>query len=129
MICGTATELRKQLLRIALREIIVRLNPDNQELELILHWQGDACTQLSVKKRATPVGSKARESLVELVGKLADSLDDGEIARILNMKNLTTPRDLRWTKDRVQAFRAHHALRRGKRGQPENVLTGQQARE
>jgi hypothetical protein len=40
------------------------------------------------------VGSKADPSLTELVVKLAASLDDGEIARILNMKKLRTPRDL-----------------------------------
>ena len=57
-------------------------------------------------------------------------LGDGEIARILNMKKLSTPRGLRWTQDRVQAFRAHHRIRKAKqRAAAEDVLTGQQARE
>ena len=49
---------------------------------------------VSIKKRATPVGCRADPSLVELVRGLAETLADGEIARILNMKKLTTPRDL-----------------------------------
>ncbi len=39
-----------------------------------INWEGDACTQLTVKKRATPVGSKTDGSLVELVAKLSPSL-------------------------------------------------------
>ena len=68
--------------------------------------------ELAVSKRATPVGSKADSSLTELVRDLALSLDDGEIARILNMKKMTTPRDLRWSQDRVRAFRSHHRIRK-----------------
>jgi hypothetical protein len=125
----TPTTLRKQLLRSAIREIVAIHKPEDQRLELTIHWEGDACTQLTVKKRATPVGSRADGSLVELVTKLCPSLGDGEIARILNMKKLLTPRGLRWTMDRVQRFRAHHGIRKPKQTTPEDVLTGQQARQ
>ena len=124
---NTLTTLRKQLLRIAIREIIVSC--DGALLVLKLHWVGDTYTQLTVKKRATPVGSKTDPSLTELVAKLADNLDDAQIARILNMKKLTTPRDLRWTKDRVQAFRARNKICQGKNTHDPDVLTGQQARD
>lgn len=124
----TPATLRKQLLRTAIREIVVVLEPGQQRLEFTIHWQGDACTQLAVKKRATPVGSKTDVSLVELVTELTASLGDGEIARILNMKGLLTPRGLRWTMDRVQRFRAHHDIHKPKQTPAEDVLTGQQAR-
>jgi hypothetical protein len=123
------TTLRKQLLRAAIREIVVIHKPDDQQLEFTIHWEGDACTQLTVKKRATPVGSRTDGSLIELVTKLSPSLGDGEIARILNMKKLLTPRGLHWSMDRVKSFRAHHRIRTAKRAAPEDVLTGQQARE
>jgi len=123
----TPTTLRKQLLRVAIREVVVQR--EGRELAFTVHWAGDTCTALTVNKRATPVGSRSDTSLVELVRKLADTLDDGETARILNMKKLRTPRDLRWTKDRVQAFRSHHHIRLGERTDGSEVLTGQQARD
>ena len=55
-------------------------------------------------------------------------LGDGEIARILNMKKLKTPRDLPWTSDRVQAFRSAHHIKQTKPVVDPNVLTGLQAR-
>jgi len=125
----TPTALRKKLLRTSIREIVVTHNRDSQQIELVLHWQGDVCTRLAVKKRATPVGSKADGSLVELVKELSRSLGDAEIARILNMKKMTTPRGLRWTMDRVRHFRAHHGIRQAKPVATGDVLTGQQARE
>jgi DNA invertase Pin-like site-specific DNA recombinase len=125
----TPTTVRKQLLRSAIREIVAILKPEDQRLELTIHWEGDACTQLTVKKRATPVGSRADDSVVKLVTKLTPTLGDGEIARILNMKKLLTPHGLRWTLDRVKNFRAHHHMRRTKQPAAEDVLTGQQARQ
>jgi DNA invertase Pin-like site-specific DNA recombinase len=124
----TPTPLRKQLLRAAIREVIARR--EGAKLAFTIHWVGDTCTQLAVNKRATPVGSKTDPSLTELVQKLAAaSLDDAEIARILNMKKITTPRDLRWTKDRVKDFRSRHRIRIGPKPDPKEVLTGQQARD
>ncbi|HZO16024.1 MAG TPA: recombinase zinc beta ribbon domain-containing protein [Polyangiaceae bacterium] len=123
----TSTKLQKQLLRLAIVEVIVQR--DGGQLTFTIHWTGNACTKLIVQKRATPVGSRADASLLELVVMLADTLDDAEIARILNMKKLRTPRDLRWTKDRVNAFRSHHHIRLRKRIADPDVLTGQQARE
>lgn len=123
----TPTTLRKQLLRAALREVVVKR--DDDRLAFTLHWVGDACTQLSIKKRATPVGSRTDPSLIELVRELADTLDDGEIARILNMKKLATPRGLSWTSDRVASFRSHNRIKLGHRADDPNVLTGQQTRD
>jgi hypothetical protein len=123
----TPTELRKQLLRAAIVEVVVR--HDGGKLAFSIHWAGNVCTSLSIQKRATPVGSKADASLTELVEKLARTLDDGEIARILNMKKLPTPRGLRWTNDRVKAFRAHHRIHQGTQASDSDILTGLQARQ
>ena len=123
----TLTSLRKQLLRVAIREVVVQR--DGRQLAFTVHWAGNTCTQLSVNKRATPVGSRTDPSLTELVRNLTESLDDGEIARILNMKKLRTPRDLRWTKDRVQSFRTRHRIKQCKKIDDTDVLTGQQARD
>lgn len=123
----TPITLRKQLLRVAVREVVVQR--DGKKLAFTIHWAGDTCTELTVNKRATPVGSKTTPSLTELVRRLADTLDDGEIARILNMKKLRTPRDLQWTKDRVQSFRARQRIPKCNKADDPDVLTGQQARD
>lgn len=123
----TPNKLRKQLLRAAVMEVVVKR--EGKQLAFTIHWVGNTCTELAIRKRATPVGSKADASLTELVANLADTLDDGQIARVLNMKKLLTPRELRWTKDRVRAFRSHHRIRQGRRlTQNPDVLTGEQAR-
>jgi hypothetical protein len=90
----TSPKLRKQLLRVAVVDVVVQR--DDGQMRFTIHWAGNTCTRLTVNKRATPVGSKADASLTELVAKLAETLDDGETARILNMKKLRTPRDLLW---------------------------------
>jgi DNA invertase Pin-like site-specific DNA recombinase len=119
--------MRKQLLRAAVEEIIVKHDRDNEKLNVVIHWKGGSHTQINVKKRATPVGSKAGEDLIVLVRKLSDSLNDAEIARILNMKKKTTPRGLFWTQDRVNNFRKAHKIRPIKRSVDPNLLSGQNA--
>jgi DNA invertase Pin-like site-specific DNA recombinase len=122
----TPTPLRKQLLRAAIREVVVQR--EGEQLTLAVHWVGGACTHPTIKKRATPVGSRTDPSLTELVTLLAQSLSDGEVARILNMKKVRTPRDLQWTSDRVQAFRSVHHIKQCNPVLDPNVLTGLQAR-
>lgn len=101
--------LKKRLIRAAILEIVVTHQPDKQRLEAVIHWQGGVHTRVHVEKRATPKGSRADPELIELVRAIA-SVSDAEIARILNMKKITTPRGLRWTLDRVRSFRAQHHI-------------------
>lgn len=119
--------MKKQLIRAAIEEIIVKHDPDNQRLDVVIHWKGGVHTQLYVPKRATPVGSKADESLVTLVRNLSVTLGDDEVARILNMKKTTTPRGMSWTKDRVREFRKHHRIRLGKPEKNPDLMSGNQA--
>ncbi len=103
-------KLKKNLLRSAIREILVKYEPERVRLEVTIHWKGGVHTRIHVEKRDTPRGSKADPSLLELVSKLAQELSDPEIARILNMKKIETPQGLRWTQDRVRDFRKYHRI-------------------
>jgi hypothetical protein len=120
--------LKKRILRAAIFEIIVEHKPVHQRLELIIHWQGGVHTKVQVKKRVTPVGSKTDPSLLGTVGDLA-GLGDAGIARVLNMKGITTARGHRWTKDRVLSFRRKHRIKATDAQDNEEYMTGAQVAE
>ncbi len=120
-------KLKKRILRSAIQEVLVKHEPDHQRLEVTVHWRGGAHSRIHVRKRATPIGSKADRSLVELVRELAAELPDAEIARILNMKKLETPRGLRWTQERVNSFRKQHRIRAGSRTSSDDRMTMNEA--
>ena len=86
--------LKKRIVRAAVEEVFVTHQPDQQQLEITIHWKGGAHTRAHVKKRATPRGSKATPELVGLVCQLSQEIGDAEIARILNMKKSKSPQGL-----------------------------------
>ena len=119
-------KIKKMLLRTAIQEIVVLHQPDKQRIEATIHWQGGVHTRIHVRKRATPIGSKTDLSLIEMVRKLR-SLSDEDIARILNMKKITTPRNLKWSKDRVTNFRKANHIRAIRDNDHERYMTCRQA--
>jgi hypothetical protein len=80
-------------------------------LNFVIHWNGGTHTNLSVKIRRRRKGSKTDLSLIELVKNLATRIDDAEIARVLNMNDLQTPKGYQWNKDRVINFRRAHKIK------------------
>jgi len=120
-------KLKKRIIRTAIREVLVKHEVEEQRLEVTIHWMGGAHSRIHVAKRATPVGSKTDPSLAELVRTLATELSDAEIARILNMKKLATPRGLRWTQDRVESFRKRQRIRARPRERDPDVLNMNEA--
>lgn len=120
-------KIKKRILRTAIHEVIVKHDAEAQRLEVTIHWKGGVHSRIHVAKRATPVGSKADPSLVDLVRTLAAELSDAEIARILNMKKLPTPRGTPWTQDRVEGFRRQHRIRADKCPRDPDALTMSEA--
>ena len=84
-------KLKKNLLRSAIQEVIVKHEASRECLAVKIHWKGGAHTRIYVAKRKRPRGSKAAPSLLELVRRLSKELSEPEIARILNMKKIETP--------------------------------------
>jgi DNA invertase Pin-like site-specific DNA recombinase len=103
--------LKKRLIRLFIKETIVTYDPDSNLLNFVIHWNGGTHTNLSVKIRRRRKGSKTDLSLIELVKKLATRIDDAEIARVLNMNDLQTPKGYQWNKDRVINFRRAHKIK------------------
>jgi hypothetical protein len=116
-------KLKKRLLRAAIHEILVKHEPEQQRLEVTIHWQGGAHSRIHVPKRAENGFKKAAPSLVNVVRELAAELPDADITRILNMQRVPTPKGHRWTQDRVEAFRHHHGIALGKPKKNPDILT------
>lgn len=119
-------ETRKRILRTLLVEIVASV-VDN-EIHLLLHWQGGDHTQLKIIK---PRNGEHRWTLdaetTDIIRELARSIPDFQIAGVLNRAGKRTGRDNTWTEARVRTFRDDHDIpvhrpeERGERGEV-NVL-------
>jgi len=122
----TETVLKKQLLRLFIKEIIVKHDKKTNKLNFVIHWQGGVHTEASLKKPISKAGKKTDESLIEVVKKLSTKLDDGQMARVLNMNELFSAKGLRWNQDRVLNFRRTHQIKLTLQ-KDTNTLTSKQA--
>jgi len=103
--------LRKKIARTAIEEAIVTHHPEDECMQVIVHWKGGVHTRVHVHKRQVLRGSKAAPKLVETVQELARAgVQDMETARALNLNGMQTPRGLMWTQERVTRFRKHHQV-------------------
>jgi DNA invertase Pin-like site-specific DNA recombinase len=102
----TSVELKKQILRTVIEEIVVQSAPESTEHRLQIHWVGGVHTELVVPRN--PPGRNSRQAdgkLIELVAELAKVCDDRMIAITLNRLGYRTGQDNPWNQSRVGAFR------------------------
>lgn len=100
---------RKRILRAVLREIVVRV--ENEQIRLMLHWQGGDHTALAVKKNKPGRHRWAAEPETEaLIRDLARLMPDKAIASLLNRLGKKTGRLNGWTQSRVCSFRGKHDI-------------------
>ena len=60
--------LKKKIIRILLREIMVSLDDDTQDLTFMMHWQGGCHTTMSMKKPLSgAIKYKTPEQDIELI--------------------------------------------------------------
>ena len=70
-------ELKKRIMRTAIREILVQVNDDSAKVELLIHWSGGVHTRLNVSKnRSGKNKNAASEQTVEMVRQLARCWSD-----------------------------------------------------
>ena len=103
-------EAKKKIIRTVIEEIIVQLGDSTQMLHFVIHWKGGCHTEFQMEKPRSPVGKATHVADVELIGKMADRYDDGEIARVLNKLNRRTGKDLSWNQSRVADVRRKHGI-------------------
>ena len=121
--------LKKKIIRLLVKEIVVNLDDEKDELHFVVHWHGGVHTEVSMKKPLSAV-KKYRTSQEDLgiIRKMAIRYRDDEIARVLSKLGRTTAKGLRWNESRVAAVRIKDGIPAPKKvATDENILTLGQA--
>lgn len=106
---GATTVTRKRIVRTVLNEIVAQVEDD--QIHLVLHWQGGDHTELRVKKNRTGQHRWAIDGETKaLVKGLARMMPDQAIAALLNRAGKRTGRQNSWTRSRVTSFRSSHGI-------------------
>ena len=121
-------DLKKRIIRTAIREIVVQANNASAKIELIIHWAGGVHTRLHVmKNRCGRNKNAASEETVELVRQLARGWADRYIAQILNRIGARTGPGNSWSETRVRMFRNQHDIQVYSAGDERPWLTMEEA--
>ncbi len=100
---------RKRIVRVVLREVVARVEDD--QIQLLLHWQGGDHTRLTVKKnRRGRTRWSVEPETVDLIRACARLMPDKAIAGMLNRTGQRTGRLKGWTQSRVRSFRNTHGI-------------------
>lgn len=108
---STTNEMRKQIIRSVIREIVCDVDMDKFLINLTIHWEGGVHTQLCVKKNRTGEHRNCTDkATIEIVGELTKILPDKGIAPILNRLKIKTGAGNSWTRDRVRSLRNQYGI-------------------
>jgi DNA invertase Pin-like site-specific DNA recombinase len=100
---------RKRIVRAVLHEVVARVEDD--QIQLLLHWQGGDHTRLTVRKnRRGQTRWSVEPETIELIRACARLMPDKAIAGMLNRTGKRTGRLNGWTQSRVRGFRNTHAI-------------------
>jgi DNA invertase Pin-like site-specific DNA recombinase len=100
---------RKRIIRAVLREVVARVEDD--QIQLLLHWQGGDHTRLTVRKnRRGQTRWTVEPETVDLIRACARLMPDKSIAGMLNRTGKRTGRLNGWTQSRVRGFRNAHSI-------------------
>jgi excisionase family DNA binding protein len=108
---ATTAELKKRLLRAALREIVISDNEDRTEHVLVLHWQGGVHTELRVKRTKTGQHRCVADGdIIALASELSKVCTDQTTAATLNRLGYRTGTGKTWRAHSVADLRYYHRL-------------------
>ena len=100
---------RKRIIRVVLREVVARIEDD--QIQLLLHWQGGDHTRLAVRKnRRGQTRWRVEAETADLIRECARLMPDKAIAGLLNRIGKRTGRLNGWTQSRIRSFRNTHAI-------------------
>jgi DNA invertase Pin-like site-specific DNA recombinase len=102
---------KKRLLRTLIREIIVDIDQETNELVVLIHWKGGVHTPLRIKRRRPGERStQTSKDTVEAVRMLSRIQNDEQIAGVLNRAQVRTARGNYWTRALVTSLRFNHGI-------------------
>lgn len=110
---STDHRLKKRIVRTLIEEVVADVDDTTGTIVLLLHWKGGVHTELRIPKLRP--GQKRQNSPVDLsetVRVLALVCDDTDVARWMNINNVTTASGRRWTRDLVASFRSKREIPR-----------------
>jgi DNA invertase Pin-like site-specific DNA recombinase len=100
---------RKRIIRAVLREVVAHAEDD--QIRLLLHWQGGDHTHLTVRKnRRGQTRWTVEPETTDLIRACARLMPDKAIAGMLNRTGKRTGRLNGWTQSRVRGFRNTHGI-------------------
>lgn len=103
--------LKQRIVRILIEEIVVDVDPDQQEVVLLIHWAGGRHSELRVRKNGLGKHQRCTKmEAVEVVRQMSGKYPDEEIAATLNRLGLRTGVGNTWSTQRVYALRHYHDL-------------------
>jgi hypothetical protein len=106
---GATPETRKKIIRTVIHEIIVDIVGDH--LNLVIHWQGDDHSRLTVKRNRAGQSRWATDAeVVDLVRALARQMPDETIAAVLNRSGKATSCGNSWTRGRICSLRRQYDI-------------------
>jgi DNA invertase Pin-like site-specific DNA recombinase len=117
-------ELKKQIVRTVVEEVIVETDDEEKELTFTIHWKGGTHTRFEMPKPRSGVGRKTSMEDLQVIRQLAIRYGDDEIARVLTKLGRLTATGKRWNESRVRATRKTHQIPGQSRSQPDpEILT------
>ncbi|HEU5154357.1 MAG TPA: recombinase family protein [Gemmatimonadales bacterium] len=104
---------RKELMRLLVEEVVIKLSQDKASCHLVIGWKGGAVTELDVDTAYRPQPTiKTDEDTIDLLRRLAVHYTDEQIAGILNRQGRLSARGERFTAVKVQGLRHHRGIPR-----------------
>lgn len=103
--------LKERITRLLIKEIVVDIDATEQQLNLVIHWQGGCHTTLAMPKPLSgAVAHKAALEDVDLITRTAPRCGDDEIARVLSKLGRRMGKGNRWTQSRDAPVRRKHGI-------------------
>jgi DNA invertase Pin-like site-specific DNA recombinase len=101
--------LKKQLVRALIEEIVVDIDEERDEVLLLLHWSGGHHTILREARRR-PRGKLPADELKSLIDTLRKVMPDDSMAAALNRESIRTAVGGTWTRKHVERFRKREGI-------------------
>jgi len=102
---------KKRILRALIREVVVDIDAQSNEIVVILHWKGGVHSTLRVPRRRRGQNAvQTSKDVVEAVRILSRVCTDEQIAGFLNRDGLLTGRGNHWTRALVASLRSKQGV-------------------